>query len=120
MKFCWATLHVSDMERSISFYQELVKLPLTRRFAAGEGKEIAFLGEGETQLELVFNPACSEILLGEAISLGFQVDSLKDKLEEVAKKGIPIHSGPFEPNPQIKFFYVQDPDGLLIQFVEAK
>lgn len=36
----------------------------------------------------------------------------------VKEKGIDIHSGPFQPNSHIKFFYVMDPNGLKIQFVE--
>jgi lactoylglutathione lyase len=34
------------------------------------------------------------------------------------ENGIAIHSGPFQPNPGIRFFYVLDPNGLKIQFVE--
>ncbi|HBE76529.1 MAG TPA: glyoxalase, partial [Firmicutes bacterium] len=26
--------------------------------------------------------------------------------------------GPFQPNPHIKFFFVKDPDGFSVQFVE--
>jgi len=35
----------------------------------------------------------------------------------VKEKGIDIHSGPFQPNPHIKYFFVMDPNGLKIQFV---
>lgn len=38
----------------------------------------------------------------------------------VKEKGFEIHSGPFAPNPVTRFFFVQDPDGLLVQFVEQK
>ncbi|ODS49840.1 MAG: lactoylglutathione lyase, partial [Halanaerobium sp. 4-GBenrich] len=36
------------------------------------------------------------------------------------EKNIVIQSGPISPNPKIEFFFVLDPNGLKIQFVENK
>lgn len=118
MKFCWCTISVSDLERSLKFYQDVAGLTLERRFTAGPGVEIAFLGGGETKVELICRGTKPEF--GGDISLGFEVDSLDDMMESVESKSVKIHSGPFSPNPNTRFFYVQDPDGLLIQFVETK
>lgn len=118
MKFCWITLHVNDLKESLKFYQEIVGLEVDRRFEAGPDREIAFLGNGETKVELVDDKNTELVNIGEDISLGFEVDSVPDKLKFVKDKGIAIHSGPFEPNPEIKFFFIQDPNGLKIQFVE--
>ena len=41
------------MEESLKFYQEIVGLNLVRRFNAGPNTEIAFLGDGETKVELM-------------------------------------------------------------------
>mgnify|MGYP001046512850 CR=1 FL=1 len=118
MKFCWSTIAVKDMDTSLDFYQNIVGLPLQNRFMGGPGIEICFLGEGETKIELI----CSENhqALGniEGISLGFVVDSLEKMMDFVREKGIPIHGGPFQPNPHIRYFYVKDPNGVTIQFVE--
>jgi lactoylglutathione lyase len=118
MKFCWTTLMVKNMEESLSFYQEIVGLTLDRRFPAGPGVEIAFLGDGETKIELICNDQVKEVNLGQDISLGFKVNSVDEMMEFIKEKEIGIHSGPFQPNPQVKFFYVLDPNGLKIQFVE--
>ena len=118
MKFCWSTMKVKNIEESIRFYQEIVGLSLNRRFSAGPGIEIAFLGDGETKIELMTTEAGKEISFGQDISLGFEVDSVDEMMAFVKEKGISIHSGPFQPNPHVKFFYVTDPDGLKIQFVE--
>ncbi len=118
MKFCWATIAVSDMEASLNFYQEIVGLPLNRRFTGAPGVELAFLGEGETEVELIFDPnhpATDEI---NGISLGFTVKSVEEMMVFVESKNILIESGPFQPNQHVKFFYVKDPNGLKIQFVE--
>jgi len=106
------------MEESLKFYQDIVGLKLERRFEAGPGVEIAFLGDGETKIELKREEAKKNVNYGEDISLGFEVDSVDDMMALVKEKGIAVHSGPFQPNPHVKFFFVLDPNGLRIQFVE--
>ena len=120
MKFCWTTINVTNMEESLAFYQEIVGLPLMRRFPAGPGMEIAFLGDGETQVELIASASTAEVKIGTDISLGFIIESLEDMLDFVQTKSIAVYSGPHQPNPQTRFFYILDPNGLKIQFVERK
>ncbi|MFA6808160.1 MAG: hypothetical protein WCR27_04135 [Eubacteriales bacterium] len=40
------------MEESSAFYTKIVGLTVDRRFSAGPGKEIVFLGGRETKIEL--------------------------------------------------------------------
>lgn len=118
MKFCWSTLMVKNMEESLKFYKEIVGLEVDRIFNAGPGVEIVFLGGGETKIELICNEASKEVSFGQDISLGFEVNSVDETIALVKEKGIDIHSGPFQPNPHTKFFFVLDPNGLKIQFIE--
>ena len=118
MSFCWATINVNQMEESLAFYQNVVGLELNQRFQAGPGVEIAFLGDGETKVELIDDKKNQSVQVGEDLSLGFDVESLEEKIDFVKSKGISIHSGPFQPNAQIKYFFVLDPNGLKIQFVD--
>jgi lactoylglutathione lyase len=120
MKFCWSTITVKDMEESLKFYEEVVGLKIDRRFQAGPDMEIVFLGEGETKVELICNKKAKEVSFGENISLGFQVNSADETMEFLKERGIAIHSGPFQPNDHVKYFFVLDPNGLKIQFVESK
>lgn len=118
MKFAHVTIMVKNMEESLKFYQNVVGLSLNKRFPAGPEMEIAFLGEGETKVELVCNDKLKDINLCQDISLGFQVDSLNDMMKYIYEMDLEIHSGPFEPNPTTKFFYILDPNGVKIQFIE--
>lgn len=120
MKFCWTTIMVKDMEESLKFYQEIVGLSIDRRFKSGDEVEIVFLGDGETKVELIENKKIKEVKIGQDISLGFETASLEKMMSYVKEKGIEIHSGPFQPNPHTKFFYVLDPNNLKIQFVEQR
>lgn len=119
MRFCWCTLTVKDMESSVRFYRDIIGLPLDRRFPAGPGVEIAFLGAGETKVELICGPDRPDPR-GDGVSLGFEVSSLDEAISDLKNKGLQVDSGPFQPNPNIKFFYVKDPDGYKVQFVENK
>lgn len=122
MGYLWTTIKVKDLEESIAFYTEIVGLKVQRRFAAGPGREIAFLSEaeGQTAVELIDDQDQNQVDLGRDISLGFEVDSVDQKIEFLEEEEIEIVSGPVSPNPNIEFFYVLDPNGLRIQFVENK
>ncbi|MDT4763418.1 VOC family protein [Sphaerochaeta sp. PS] len=118
MKFCWTTLRVNNMEESLDFYQRIVQLPLQRRSDVEGGMSLAFLGSGDTQVELIYRQGEKPAVYGKDISMGFQVDDLDAMMEFVTSQGIAIVGGPFKPNEHVRFFYVLDPNGLRIQFVE--
>ncbi len=120
MKFCWSTLRVKDMQESLKFYKGIVGLTEERRFNAGPETEIVFLGDGETKIELIWDKTNREVNAGKDISWGFEVDSVDDMIKLCQNKGVDIISGPIEPNPHIRFFFVRDPNGLKVQFVENK
>ncbi|NLL56787.1 MAG: VOC family protein [Clostridiales bacterium] len=118
MEFCWSTLRVKDMEQSLKFYQEIVGLNLVSKFNAENGIEIAFLGKRRTKIELICN-GNSNINIGKDISWGFKTKSLQQKLDYVVSKGITA-DGPYSPNANTSFFFITDPNGMKIQFVETK
>ncbi|NLY72798.1 MAG: VOC family protein [Tissierellia bacterium] len=119
MGFRWVTLQVANMERSLGFYREIVGLE-TYRHIELPGREIYFLGSGETKLELICSQEIVDVSIGQSISLGFGVDSLEKKMDFIRERGLEIDSGPFSPNPSTSFFYILDPDGVRIQFIEEK
>ncbi|PYG90178.1 lactoylglutathione lyase [Ruminiclostridium sufflavum DSM 19573] len=118
MKFCWCTLTVNKFEESISFYQDIIGLPIVRRLEPQAGVKIVFLGDGETNIELIYNETVKEVNIGQNISLGFEVESVSDKILFLERKGVEVESGPYRPNPHVKFINIMDPNGLKIQLIE--
>ena len=118
MKFLWTTILVNNMDESLKFYEEILGLKLADRFQAGPGMEISFLGEGETKIELICNENLKKLDAGNRVTLGFNVESLDERIQFVKDKGINIITGPIQPNPRIKYFIIQDPNGVKIQFAE--
>jgi lactoylglutathione lyase len=120
MKFLWTTIHVKNLDESVAFYSDLTGLKVTRRFPAGPGTEIAFMGNGgdnETLIELIAD-SNGIVSHGESVSIGFAVDSAEAMLDTVKSKGIPVHSGPVQTPRGSKFFTIKDPNGLTVQFFQ--
>jgi len=118
MKLLWSTLRVKNLDESIRFYEDVLGLSVSRRFASGGGGEIAFMGgAGTTEIELIADGSDRDINVGSDISWGFEVDSLDEKMALLTEKGI-SYEGPRSPNPSIRFIFFSDPNGMRIQFAE--
>ena len=122
MAFCWTTLHVKSMEASIEFYENGVGLSLQRRFKSPTGNEVAFLGFGDGQeqtlLELIQAEVPADYPQSDQISIGFNTEDLMEKKEVLEAMGVGLYKDIIQPNPSIRFFYVKDPDGISVQFLQ--
>ena len=100
MRYAHTTIIVSDIEKSIKFYEEVAGITIRNRFSAGV-KTLAFLSdkEGDTQIELIQDENVEEYM-EKMNSMGYQTTDI------------------ISPNPKTKFFYVNDPDGLKIQLIQ--
>lgn len=117
MKFVWTTIQVSDLDRSLAFYHDLLGLPVAERFQAGPN-EIAMLGEGEgTKLELIRKAGPALESPGQGLSMGFAPADIAALLQKLADQGIAVPP-PVSPNPTMKFYFLRDPDGYAVQLVE--
>ena len=115
MQFNYVTLSVKDMDASIRFYEEVVGLPLKRRFPSRPGTEIAFLGDGETQVELISGREENQTPC-DCVFLGFEAESLEDTIALLREKGYETDGAIISPAPDFSFFFAKDPDGYKIQF----
>ena len=121
MKFCHVTLTVQNLEASLKFYEETVGLSLKRRFQAGPDAEIAFVGGGETEVELICgNAPVRSDEAGGGISIGFLTDSLEKVIAALRENGYETDGKILSPNPTTHFVYAKDPDGYKIQFMLAE
>jgi lactoylglutathione lyase len=119
MKYLWTSLFIKDLEKSIKFYEEVVGLKVERRFQGGPGTEIAFMQSEDagTKVELICNGHAPETKDGAGVSLGFLTSDIDKKLAEMKAAGYDP-TDIISPHPGTKFFFIKDPDGLSVQFVE--
>lgn len=132
---------VSDLDRSISFYRNLLGLELislTGRDPAfsekvtgipGANLKIAYLQAPGHRLELIqyLNPSgekldCRTNNIGSA-HLAFNVDNLPALYADLKAKGVQFKSEPLEvpagPNKGTMAVYFTDPDGITLEFLQA-
>lgn len=116
MKISWTTFKVADLKRSVEFYNEILGLPIVNEIKAGP-KHIIFLGDEGSEIELIEGEGVPSNP-GEGVSVGIvfeNAEALAEKLKGLGKEVI----GPISPNPNLKFFFVSDPDGYTIQLCEV-
>lgn len=120
MNLCWITLTVNNIEESLKFYCDILNLNVAERFKAGEDTEIVMLGnKDEVKIELICYKGV-EISERKGLSIGFTVESLEKTIAYLKENNIELESPIISPNPMTRFFFVKDPNGIQIQFVEEK
>ena len=117
MKMAHVTIFSKCIDESVAFYQDIVGLTMMRDMRDNAAHPIAFLANaaGETCVEIVGE--ADKAYQGSGISMGFAVEDVEAKRAELEAAG--YNPGPMiSPNPHAKFFFIQDPNGVGIQFIQ--
>ena len=117
MKFQWTTIQVTNLHSSLKFYKDLLGMKIARVIEGGN-HQIVMLGEDDdAKIELIPISTASKENLGNGVSIGIAFKQLDDLVEKIKSKNIPV-VGPITPMPDIRFFFVNDPDGYTIQLLD--
>lgn len=127
MRILHTMLRVGDLDRSISFYTEVMGMQLLRKSDNEQYRyTLAFVGyqpekEGAV-LELTYNWDESEYDLGTGYGhIAIEVDDAADTCEAIRNAGgtVTREAGPVKGGSTVIAF-VQDPDGYKIELIEKK
>lgn len=126
MKFSYVVLYVSDMEKSVSFYRDIIGLECERRYVEEDGVETAFMVTpgaepmfGQPMIELVSGmPNMPTAQSGELF--GFTVDDLDKTVRLLDEGGYPHLKGPYSPEPACTIYEYRGPDGERIGVMSMK
>ena len=127
MRILHTMLRVTDLEKSLEFYTQLLGMKLLRKKDYPEGKfTLAFVGygpeENEAALELTYNWETKAYHLGDAYGhIAIEVDDVYQACETIRKKGgkITREPGPMKHGSTVLAF-VEDPDGYKIELLGKK
>ena len=124
MKFLHTMIRVSNLDESIKFYVDILKLKLVRKSDYPHGKfTLAFLSydiNEEPFLELTYNWETDKYNLGNGFGhIAIGVDDLYSTCEEISKKGgrITREPGPMKGSKSLLAF-VEDPNGYKIELLQ--
>lgn len=114
---------VSDIDRSLAFYRDLLGLEKTQELPTPLGT-IHRLAYGDTDLKLVVankTPGAGEIGLEKQLGfryITFRISNLHDVCEKLRAEGLEFTIPENEILPGVHIAMVKDPDGNIVEFVE--
>jgi lactoylglutathione lyase len=125
MRLLHTMLRVGDLERSITFYTEVLGMRLLRRKDYPGGRfTLAFLGYGEesdtTVLELTHNWDTSSYEIGSGYGhIAIGVEDIVAVCDQMRAKGgrVVREPGPMK-NGTTVIAFVEDPDGYKVELIE--
>jgi len=120
-------LRVSDLQKSLDFYQQVLDMKLLRQSENAEYKyTLAFLGYGDevdtTVIELTYNWGTDSYDMGNAYGhIAIETDDIYQTCEKIKSLGgiITREPGPVKGGTTVIAF-VKDPDGYMIELINKK
>ncbi len=127
MRILHTMIRVGDLDRSITFYTEVLGMKLLRRKDYPQGKfTLAFIGYGEesgnTVIELTYNWGRDRYDIGNGFGhIALEVDDVYEATEQIRSRGGKIlrEAGPMNAGATIISF-IEDPDGYPIELIGKK
>ena len=113
---------VTDLEKTVSFYKDVLGLQETARHTSGRGSQLVFLkaSESEEELELCKFDQSGPVVVGPDLThLAFEVDDLDKFAKEAARKGYPLSDGPHQRGGG-RIAFIDAPEGYEIELIERR
>ena len=122
-KYLHTRFRVSDMDKSIYFYQDVLGMEVIEQKTSPRGSKLVFLKfpDMDCELELCSFPDSGSVHVPEdLVHLAFEVDDLEVCIEKLNAAGVPITEGPLETSNGTKFIFTEDPDKYEIELMHYK
>lgn len=113
---------LNDLERTVTFYKDILGLTEVRRHKSPRGSELVFLKapESEELIELCHFPNAGSVEVQPDLThLAFQVDSLDEFAKHLAAHGLKYSDGPtMRPDGSGGFAFIDAPEGYEIELIQ--
>ena len=122
-KYLHTRFRVSDMEKSIIFYRDILGMKVVEQKISPRGSKLVFLSfpDIDCELELCSFPDSGSVQVPEdLVHLAFEVDDLNMCIEKLQEAGIPITEGPVESSNGTRFIFTEDPDKYEIELMQYR
>ena len=122
-KYLHTRFRVSDMEKSIVFYRDILGMKVTEKKTSPRGSKLVFLNfpDMDCELELCSFPDSGTVEIPEdLVHLAFEVDDLEVCMQKLEAAGVPITEGPTKSSNGNRFIFTEDPDKYEIELIQYK
>jgi len=112
---------VKDLEKTVSFYKDVLGLQETRRHTSGRGSQLVFLRapQSEEEIELCKFDESGPVVVGRDLThLAFEVDDMDKFARESTAKGYPLSDGPHKTSGGSVIAFVDAPEGYEIELIQ--
>jgi lactoylglutathione lyase len=111
---------VKDLEKTVSFYKDVLGLEEIRRHTSGRGSQLVFFKApgSEEEIEICKFDDSGPVIVGPDLThLAFEVDNLEAFARDAAAKGYPLSDGPHASGSG-KIAFIDAPEGYEIELIE--
>jgi lactoylglutathione lyase len=111
---------VSDLEKTVAFYRDVLGLQEVRRHTSGRGSQLVFFKApgSEEEIEICKFDQSGPVTVGPDLThLAFEVDDVDKFAREAAAKGYPLSDGPHASSSG-KIAFIDAPEGYEIELIE--
>ena len=122
-KFLHTRFRVSDMDKSIYFYRDILGMQVVEQKTSPRGSKLVFLKfpDMDCELELCSFPDSGNVHVPEdLVHLAFEVDDLERCIERLKVAGVLITEGPIESSNGTRFIFTEDPDKYEIELMQYR
>ena len=112
---------VTDLERTASFYRDVLGLEETRRHTSPRGSQLVFFKapDSEEEIEICQFDASGPVIIGPDVThLAFEVDDLDAFAKHAAAKGYPLSDGPTPTGSGSVIAFIDAPEGYEIELIQ--
>jgi lactoylglutathione lyase len=112
---------VSDLDKTLRFYKEVLGLAETRRHKSPRGSELVFLKapESDEEIEICYFPSSGAVQVQPDLThLAFQVESLAEFEKHLAGQGLKYSDGPHMKPDGGGFAFIDAPEGYEIELIQ--
>ncbi len=112
---------VNDLERTVSFYRDILGLTEVKRHKSPRGSELVFLQtpNSDELIEITYFPGSGPVQVQPDLThLAFEVESLAAFSQHLAKHGLQFSDGPTASSSGSVFAFIDAPEGYEIELIQ--
>ncbi len=112
---------VSDLEKTIAFYRDVLGLEMIRRSTSPRGSQLVFFKapDSKEEIEICKFDGSGPVNVGSDIThLAFEVEDLDAFAKEAAAKGYPLSDGPTPTESGSVIAFIDAPEGYEVELIQ--